>query len=380
MIQFFIFAFLFTLTLSQTTTTSSGPECFNSSLLMTPILRKQVLDYVNDVRNTLKNGQLLLQNGEYALLPQSMPELDWSCDFEEEMYEYGNEFCNTQMLPSQNWTWLSWGTYSLSLADVVFYGTHYANINGYTANYLSQHTIYTGFAPNNQISVLHDKAEYIGCAIYDCNTGGTPSPTSNIFFCRVFPDVNFGEKVYEVSSNANAHFPSQDVICGDGHGADIPMRQMILEKINAVRQQIQQGTYILENGDHALQAINMPTLIWDCNEEVTLMDTMVPCLANNDPETIFQTTIPYTWQNWNENSLNNAIAEYLDQLYTQNPNLNFFSHSTTYSTQYPAALALSDQATTLSCSAGLCYDTEWNYNVLCLAKPSTQINDKLYQV
>uniref|UniRef100_A0AC34GJF3 Uncharacterized protein n=1 Tax=Panagrolaimus sp. ES5 TaxID=591445 RepID=A0AC34GJF3_9BILA len=83
----------------------------------------------------------------------------------------------------------------------------------------------------------------------------------NIFICKISPDVDFGEKVYEVSPSENATSPSQDVICGDGHGGDIEMRQIILEKINAVRQQIQQGTYILKNGDPALQAVNMPDLV-----------------------------------------------------------------------------------------------------------------------
>uniref|UniRef100_A0AC34GAN9 Uncharacterized protein n=1 Tax=Panagrolaimus sp. ES5 TaxID=591445 RepID=A0AC34GAN9_9BILA len=105
------------------------------------------------------------------------------------------------------------------------------------------------------------------------------------------------------------------------------------------------------------------------------------CLANNDPETIFQTIIPYDWQTWNENFINNAIGAYLDQLFTQNPNLNFLSQSTTYSTEYPAALVLSDQATIIACSQAICFDSgEINYNVLCRAKPSAQINDQLYQI
>uniref|UniRef100_A0AC34GB15 SCP domain-containing protein n=1 Tax=Panagrolaimus sp. ES5 TaxID=591445 RepID=A0AC34GB15_9BILA len=272
---FFIFTFLlFTTVLSQTTTTtssspSSEPDCLNPDLLLTPAFRKKILDDVNAGRNKLKNGQLLLNNGEYALVPESMPELNWSCDFEEEMHEYGRQYCETQQSPNQNWTSFT-GFFNSEHAYLVNSGTHNLNYYTYPANYLSQHTIYTGFAPNNVISALHDKAEYLGCAIYDCqrdsnNENIFPSDPSytimNMMFCRVSPDVDFGEKVYEVSPTANANFPSQDVICGDGHGGDIEMRQIILEKINAVRQQIQQGTYILKNGYPALQAVNMPNLV-----------------------------------------------------------------------------------------------------------------------
>lgn len=74
MLTIFICVFLFASAFGQTTL-SSAPSCSNSNFLLTPALRGQILDYVNDARNTLKNGQLLLYNNKYALIPETMPEL-----------------------------------------------------------------------------------------------------------------------------------------------------------------------------------------------------------------------------------------------------------------------------------------------------------------
>uniref|UniRef100_A0A914YPJ4 Uncharacterized protein n=1 Tax=Panagrolaimus superbus TaxID=310955 RepID=A0A914YPJ4_9BILA len=84
----------------------------------------------------------------------------------------------------------------------------------------------------------------------------------NYLHCKITPDVQFGgEKVYEVSENSIAYWPSQDVICPEIYGINIALRQMILEKVNAVRQKIQQGTFLLQNNLFALQAQNLPNLV-----------------------------------------------------------------------------------------------------------------------
>uniref|UniRef100_A0A914YHT1 Uncharacterized protein n=1 Tax=Panagrolaimus superbus TaxID=310955 RepID=A0A914YHT1_9BILA len=88
--------------------------------------------------------------------------------------------------------------------------------------------------------------------------------------------------------------------------------------------------------------------------------------------------MPYTWGD--NNSVKNGISSFLDQLFAQNPSLNFLSQSTTYSTQYPEALVLSDQATTIACALMFCFNPTPNFTFACRAKPSAQINDSLYQV
>lgn len=83
------------------------------------------------------------------------------------------------------------------------------------------------------------------------------------------------------------------------------------------------------------------------------------------------------------NTLKDGIAEALDQVFDQNPNLNFLSQSTTYSPKYPPALALSDQATFIACSVKYtCYDPAlpFTYTFACRAIPSAQLNSQLYQV
>ena len=185
------------------------------------------------------------------------------------MHEYAEEVCNTQVYTGTNFTFAMLGggiTHSGTVNSALGI---YNNVDGRAATYLSQHTIYTGTSSQpNTISVLHDKAETIGCAIYEClinnNQNQYNAPTSynmNFLFCKVTPEVQFGEKVYEVSSSANANFPSQDVICPQTQFMNIEIRQMVLEKINAVRQKIQDHSYILENGDKALKAANMPNLV-----------------------------------------------------------------------------------------------------------------------
>uniref|UniRef100_A0AC34FJ42 SCP domain-containing protein n=1 Tax=Panagrolaimus sp. ES5 TaxID=591445 RepID=A0AC34FJ42_9BILA len=388
-----ICVFLFASAALAQSTTSIEPSCSNPNLLLTPSLRGEILDYINDARNKLKNGQLLLENGEYALIPESMPELSWSCEVEEDMYEIAKEACTTNTFYGINYTWVSGiSTPDPTYQNLIYAGLHYHDIAGYYANYLSQHTIYAGASSNNIISALHDKAETVGCAIYEClkddevtmYPGAPTSYSINYLFCKITPDVQFGQKVYEVSPNAITNFPSQDVICLETDNIDIELRQMVLAKINAVRQKIQQGTYLLENGQYALKAINLPNLIWSCDEEDLVRTTITTAESfgtTTEPETVFETAIPYNYPFGS--SLKEKISDYLDQLFHQNSNLNFLSQSSTYSSQYPAALVLSDQATTIACAATFFYDPATfftTFNFACRAKPSPQINDQLYQV
>uniref|UniRef100_A0AC34F481 SCP domain-containing protein n=1 Tax=Panagrolaimus sp. ES5 TaxID=591445 RepID=A0AC34F481_9BILA len=236
-----------------------GTSCSNPNLLMTPTLRKQVLSYINLARSNLKAGQLLLANNEYALQPITMRRLTWSCEVEEDMHEIAGEVCQTGILTFDNVTWQN-NAADLSHAELVSGGLNILDIAMQYQNYLSEHTIYTGTASSAMISFLHDKAETAACAIRDC-LHSSGSFTSNYLYCKITPDVQFGEKVYEVSPNAVANWPSEDVICPEVYGLEIATRQMILEKVNAVRRKIQQGTYFLQNSLPALQAVNMTDLV-----------------------------------------------------------------------------------------------------------------------
>lgn len=77
------------------------------------------------------------------------------------------------------------------------------------------------------------------------------------------------------------------------------------------------------------------------------------------------------------------IEEYFGSNSNPNSNFNFLSTSPNYITPYPAAFALSDQATTFACNAKLCYhsaESHVDFHIVCRANPAVGNNQPLYQI
>uniref|UniRef100_A0A914XU22 SCP domain-containing protein n=1 Tax=Panagrolaimus superbus TaxID=310955 RepID=A0A914XU22_9BILA len=240
--------------------------CSNNNLLMTPTLRQKVLNVLNLARNKLESGQLLLNNGEYAVQAASLPDLTWSCELEEEMFERMEESCDSPLnadLQSLGLTW-TFNRFDDSDAETLVDAMleNQSVLTGFYHVQLSRHNLYLEPISTfgTQIIALSDKAQYVACAIQNCNISAVssgwalPGEIMNNIYCKVSltEQLEFGDEIYQISpSVVNYIPPSQDVVCPSS-GMVIEQREAVLEKINAARSQISQSNYPLPNGNNAL--------------------------------------------------------------------------------------------------------------------------------
>uniref|UniRef100_A0AC34GML1 Uncharacterized protein n=1 Tax=Panagrolaimus sp. ES5 TaxID=591445 RepID=A0AC34GML1_9BILA len=139
-------------------------------------------------------------------------------------------------------------------------------LTGYYHTQLSRHNLFlqplsSNNGITNQIIALSDKVQYVACAIQNCNISGAvgnngmtwPGEVLNNIYCKVSltEDLKFGDEIYQVSPSANYIPPSPDVIC-PSNWMSIDQREAVLEKINLARNQISQGTYLVDNVNTAL--------------------------------------------------------------------------------------------------------------------------------
>uniref|UniRef100_A0A914QJT6 SCP domain-containing protein n=1 Tax=Panagrolaimus davidi TaxID=227884 RepID=A0A914QJT6_9BILA len=381
---------------------------------MTPAHRQQILDYLNEARGKLENGQLFLTNGKYALQAESMPELTWDCEIEEGIYDWLKDTCDsfqTRGPEADNMTW-GFGTMypenddkvisnliAIMLPHQAYYDENQTMIDQYHYPELSRHNLYleSPYA-GKQILAFSDKAQRIGCAINYCNvTERTengfvyPGYSFKNVYCQLYltQDLKLGDELYKISPSVNYIPPTQDVICPYYVDMTFEDREAILEKINLARSKISQGTYQLGNGNTALQSVQpLSPLVWSCEDELALRNekgtytTMCPSGTITNAATEFEKIVS-TASVEPINSLE-LWKQMSAEFYVSNPNLNFLSQSTSYSTEYPAAFALSNQAESIACYRKQCWNLsttfEIKYTHICRVKPSVQINDNLYQV
>uniref|UniRef100_A0A914PZY6 SCP domain-containing protein n=1 Tax=Panagrolaimus davidi TaxID=227884 RepID=A0A914PZY6_9BILA len=362
---------------------------------MTPILRQQILDYLNEIRGKLENGQLLLNNGKYALPADSLSELIWDCEIEERTYNWMEENCIATIKedPFQNnMTWI-YNRYNNDNADTLVSGmlTSQTYFSGVSFQELSRHNLYINPSSNlmKNIFVLSDKAQRIGCAIQNCNLGASSGIQyiSNNIYCQLFltEDIEFGNEIYKISPSANYIRPTQDVIC-ESSVMTVEEREVILEKINNARKQISQGTYQLQNGNTAIQSAQpLSPLLWSCEDEAALTTekSMYFQCTDINTATEFEKIIP-EGSPPAEHSQNELLlwwTQFGTEFFIANPNFNFLSQSTMYSTEYPAAFAFSKNAESIACFRKQCWDASTfliTFRQICRAKPIIQINDNLY--
>jgi hypothetical protein len=402
----FVFVSLICIIHGQFSTT-----CSNSNLLMTPALRQQILDYYNEVRSTLENGQLLLNTGKNALQAESLPDLTWDCEIEEKIYNWLEETCDLPGADSisnaNNMTWI----YSRrnndnadTLISEMLAGQPYlTGVYEYFYPQLGRHNLYllpeTTYLMNH-IVALSDKAQHIGCAIQHCSMSekniygmNFPAHINNRIYCQISLSENleFGDSIYQVSPSANYIPPTQDVICQNMGGMRIEEREAILQKINEARNQISQGTYQVGNGNALQSATPLSPLLWSCEDESALMIEKVDTCSTHviDAEKEFEKIVPGTVANMNNNDFMTMWTQFFSEVFTANPNFNFLSQSTAYSTHYPAAFALSETAETIACIKKVCSSNSpplpgsipaATFYHICRAKPSIQIGTDLYQV
>uniref|UniRef100_A0AC34G698 Uncharacterized protein n=1 Tax=Panagrolaimus sp. ES5 TaxID=591445 RepID=A0AC34G698_9BILA len=230
---------------------------------MTPTLRSKVLNVLNVARNKLESGQLLLNNGKYALQAATLPDLEWSCEMEEEIFEYMEDICpsfpNFNLMTS-NLTWV-YSRYDetnvetfvdamLQENEMFLTGTHYTQF--------ARHNLMVHVYPVNHIIAFSDKAQYVACAIQNCdihtfNDGSMPwiqGDILNNIYCKISltEELEFKDEIYQVSPSANYIPPTQDVVCKNTERT-VDQREAVLEKINAARSEISLGTYSLPNGE-----------------------------------------------------------------------------------------------------------------------------------
>uniref|UniRef100_A0A914P961 Uncharacterized protein n=1 Tax=Panagrolaimus davidi TaxID=227884 RepID=A0A914P961_9BILA len=380
------------------TTSSTNPTCSNSNLQMTPSLRQKVLDAMNEVRQTVKNGQMLLYNGQYALPAEEMPILGYNCEKEEDIHEYLEAACAA--FPSTNpnnpvpdFTWNYYGSDVGAKDNFVHNGLYYSAKFGISSTYsLSRSPFFTGPQGSGALNVINSKAQTVSCAIYDCDVRGKvsnyPGNITTTIMCTLDSKVQFGEAFYDVASSATNYIPpSQDVICPDTIFT-IERREMIMSKINEIRSKIAAGNYELQNGNNALKATNLNNLAWSCAEEAAIGASLESLTCDNtlyNPATEFQKILRPTSLWVYPEDIKGYLNELINEYFVSNPNYNFLSTSATYSTEYPAAFALSDQATSFACNVKFCrrdgpsfYHPDFHY--ICRAKPAIQINQPLYQI
>uniref|UniRef100_A0AC35GSL6 SCP domain-containing protein n=1 Tax=Panagrolaimus sp. PS1159 TaxID=55785 RepID=A0AC35GSL6_9BILA len=362
---------------------------------MTPILRQQILDSLNEIRSKLENGQLLLNNGKYALQADALSELIWDCEIEERTYNWMKENCIASIKEDpfeNNMTWI-YNRYNNDNTDTLVSGmlTDQTYFSGISFQQLSRHNLYINPSTNvmKNIFVLSDKAQRIGCAIQHCNLGASSGIQyiSNNIYCQLFltEDIEFGNEIYKISSSANYIPPTQDVIC-ESSVMTVEEREVILEKINNARKQISQGTYQLQNGNIAIQSAQpLSPMLWNCEDEAALTtekSMSFQCTDINNA-TEFEKIIP-EGSPPTEHSQNELLlwwTQFGTEFFIANPNFNFLSQSTIYSTEYPAAFALSQNAESITCFRKQCWSATTfsiTFRQICRAKPIIQINDNLY--
>uniref|UniRef100_A0AC35F473 SCP domain-containing protein n=1 Tax=Panagrolaimus sp. PS1159 TaxID=55785 RepID=A0AC35F473_9BILA len=245
--------------------------------------------------------------------------------------------------------------------------------------FLARSPVYTGI---QRLDIYNSNASTVGCAMYDCDiaTKYGNSYLGNFttqIMCSVDPKVQFGEEIYEVASSATNYIPpSEDVICQDGIFV-IQHRETIMAKINEIRSKIADGTYELQNGEIALK-------VWSCDEEAAIGATLSSLSCDNtlyDSATEFHKIVHQTTMWIKIDDINGFVDQIINEFFVSNSNFNFLSTSSIYSTQYPAAFALSDQATSFACNAKPCFQNgsiDWHF--VCRAKPEIQNNTPLYQI
>jgi hypothetical protein len=401
----YVFVSLICIVFGQSSTTT----CSNSNLLMTSTLRQQVLDYLNEVRSTLENGQLLVDDGTYAPKAESLPDLTWDCEIEERVYDWLEDTCvdySSRASEADNMTLI----YSRKdndnvdtlvtdfLANAPYLNGHYGS--SYSPMRSGRHNLYVS-QPLwfwNHVIALSDKAQRVGCAIQHCNMPEVnygpglafPAYLSSRIYCQISlsEDLEFGEQLYKVSSSVNYIPPTQDVICQNGN-MFIEEREAILEKVNEARSKISQGTYSLPNGNNALQPTEpLSPLLWSCEDESAIMtekSSNTQCLDPViDVETEYEKITPATFNDFNPTNYLTWWNQMNSEFFVSNPNFNFLSQSTTYDVEYPAAFALSKAAESIACYRKTC----WNgpspmdgltFHHICRAKPSIPMNANLYQ-
>uniref|UniRef100_A0AC34GUF7 SCP domain-containing protein n=1 Tax=Panagrolaimus sp. ES5 TaxID=591445 RepID=A0AC34GUF7_9BILA len=371
---------------------------------MTPELRQKVLDFLNEARHKLVNGEYLLYDDKYALQAASLPDLTWSCEMEEQVYELMEENCAA----SPDW--------STALFQQTF---GYSTTMDYDAetvvdNLLSQHVLLTylyysqltrhtifiepiSMAGVHQLYAISDKAEHVACAIRTCsNSQGSETQYINCRISLTEELENFDE-IYQVSPSANYIPPTSDVLCpmntGQSWTMSIEQREAILAKINQVRSEISQGTYQLQNLFFALEpAQPLSPLLWSCDDEhlmfVEKFD-LAFCSSIGDffnPATEFMKTIEAPYISWTLENIMGWWMGLVDTNFGPNLDLNFLSQSSEYSTQYPAAFALSEHAESVACFLKWCPPTTWsetalyNFHFVCRAKPSLSFGETIYEV
>uniref|UniRef100_A0A914YGX9 Uncharacterized protein n=1 Tax=Panagrolaimus superbus TaxID=310955 RepID=A0A914YGX9_9BILA len=162
---------------------------------MTPLLRQKILDAMNNARQTVKNGQMLLSEGEYALPAAEMPDLVWNCEKEEELHEFLQDYCEAYPFMNGNFPTqinlldISWNHFGLDVSDYDTFIQNGITINPtfgmFTSNFMAHSPIFTG---SSRLDVYYSKAETLACAMYDCEVGnkvgnGYPAYNTNYVHC-----------------------------------------------------------------------------------------------------------------------------------------------------------------------------------------------------
>jgi hypothetical protein len=391
----FVFASFINIVFGQSSTT-----CSNSNLLMTPTVRQQILDYLNEARGKLENGQLLLNNGKYALKAESLSELTWDCETEERIYDWLEDTCidNTLRWEEQrNMTWY-YSKYNFNgddnnanvlVSDML---VDFSSRAGYYNQQFARHTIHLNngntFAPYSDYNfALSDKAQHVGCAIQHCHKNwgpGYPEFTIDQIYCQIplSEDLKFGDEIYKVAPSVNYIPPTQDVMCESGT-VTIEDREEILRNINEARTQISQGTYQVGNGNALQSATPLLPLHWSCQDEYALMNPLTYCSDSMiDVEKDFDYMVQAAPGVLTRDTLFSWFTQLGTEFFVSNPNFNFLSQSTTYSTTYPAAFALSDAAESIACTRRGCFNSatgSMTHHHICRVNPSIPDNTNLYQ-
>uniref|UniRef100_A0AC34F9D8 SCP domain-containing protein n=1 Tax=Panagrolaimus sp. ES5 TaxID=591445 RepID=A0AC34F9D8_9BILA len=385
--------------------------CSNNNLLMTPILRQKVLNVLNEARSKLESGQLLMIDGKYAVQAASLPPLTWSCEIEEKIFEWMEESCPTFTSQPLNLTWTYTKTDDSNAEALV--DSMLESLPGLSGRYhsqLSRHNLLLLTPPVyaiDHIIALSDKAHHVACVIHKCHfnatdfNGNQQQQIQNNIFCKVSltEDLKFGDEIYQVSPSANYTPPSKDVVCSPINGITIEQREAFLEKINAARNQISQGIYQLENGNTALTpAQPLSPLVkllqhfvntnkhlklfklWSCEDENAMAVELSSCPVSIEASTEFQKTVTGSFDDFTAANLLTWWSDLANEYFIQNPNLNFLSQTSNYSTQYPAAFALSSQAESIACNTKFCFGSTLSYSFVCRGKPFLQINDIKFKI
>uniref|UniRef100_A0AC35GZR7 SCP domain-containing protein n=1 Tax=Panagrolaimus sp. PS1159 TaxID=55785 RepID=A0AC35GZR7_9BILA len=384
LLSFAVYAIVFG---QQSTTT-----CSNSNSLMTSASRQKILNVLNLARNKLESGQLLLNNGKYAVQAASLSDLTWSCEMEEEISEWiGEQSCDLYLsssnLQSFNMTWYYQRMDNSNIETFIdLFIENNPMLQGITFTQFSRHNIYLQTNPTyvaDHIHAFSDKVQHIACAIQTCDANalynGIYGNVLNKIFCKVSltEDLKFGDEIYQVSSSANYIPPSQDVICPSKGRMIVEYREAVLEKINLARYQISEGLYEPENGGIILQPKKpLSPLVWSCEDEYLMAKSFGICETVYDAATEFKKNVAGVSFNndYNEANVLNWWSELGTEFFFQNPNLNFLTEDAIYATQYPAAFALSNQAETVACRFKVCptLPTQ-SFDFVCRVKPSLQI-------